>query len=36
MILDNIGSFNYMKFLKYAIKKKRDYLVDGVNYIACC
>jgi hypothetical protein len=30
MILDDIGNFNYMKFLKYPLEKK--YIEDGINY----
>ena len=29
MILDDIGNFNYMKFLKYPLEKK--YIEDGIN-----
>ena len=30
MILDDIGNFNYMNFLKYPLEKK--YIEDGINY----
>jgi hypothetical protein len=30
MILDDIGYFNYMKFLKYPLEKK--FIEDDINY----